>query len=537
MIDWRQKPVHSPEHKYSYQRGEIATVATLIGLGLLIIGIFASKKLVEQQTQTSSRAANTITPSPTPSRTPTRTPTTPQDTVGPTITNFTVSPDPFIPRFGQPPATIRATLSETAYVTLRVFNSGGQEVCTIQNTIRNAPNFSQTWNGMQRCDLATTPAVPPGRYTFRLWAYDDAGNTGNPNPATTTVMVQALAPTATSIPRPTFTPTPTPTLLPGIVVNSASGQSCNQLCAQSNQSCIDVGLNRQGTDNGMYSYFSDSAHPDQNHCVLRSANAATCATVMNNLGSNAICGGRLAEWTYCKCGQSLPSPTARPTPTLTPTQTATPSPTATPTLVPATPTPTIPPNTGDLSLRVPLSGRDFTQQPRPTILASVQLLDGVNVAYTFIDVAFSNVTTPSNDRLYQGNLVNIPNGTYVIRVKLTGYVSRSTSEVTISGGQDRHEVILGPCINKNYCIVGGDLTDDDLIDMLDFSQIIAWVKRDFCSDCGGREGNINDDANVDIFDFQSELDLLLENKQVHGDNRSDTLTDQVRTQGSIGSDQ
>lgn len=124
---------------------------------------------------------------------------------------------------------------------------------------------------------------------------------GNEPPFTTSTV---------STPTPTGSPTrtPTPTLPPGVIINSASGQSCTTACtAFGGKICADVGLDGFAGDNSRYSYFSDPAHPEQNHCDLIGF-GTTCSTVMTDRLQTIppTCGGYKSDWTKCKCVTPTP---------------------------------------------------------------------------------------------------------------------------------------------------------------------------------------------------------------------------------------
>lgn len=101
-------------------------------------------------------------------------------------------------------------------------------------------------------------------------------------------------------------PSPTPTLLPGVYLNSASGKTCNQICAQNGKVCADIGTNTRATDDSAWYWSYD-------HCNI-GPRGTRCAAVMQNTGH--ICQAvptsypqaKPANWTYCKCVNPTPDP-------------------------------------------------------------------------------------------------------------------------------------------------------------------------------------------------------------------------------------
>lgn len=218
-------------------------------------------------------------------------------------------------------------------------------------------------------------------------------------------------------------------------------------------------------------------------------------------------------------------PTATPTINTTPTAT----PTITPTPLPPTVTPTAAPGRSALALSVNLFGSNYTPNPRSTLSGTVELTSGTDVVRTLVDVPFNLKLQSAPTRTYEALLPNIPFGTYKARALLAGFLSRSSLEIT-TGTRNVDNLEIAPsCRDKNSCVVAGDITGDDLVDIADFSSIIDLVRADFCDErekgptCRTSPANLNDDQNVDIFDFQAEVNLLRENKDVHGDGRAPGL--------------
>jgi flagellar hook assembly protein FlgD len=109
------------------------------------------------------------------------------DTLAPTLSGLTDAPDPFSPSTGQT-TTISFTVSEAAYVTLRISNATG----TLSRTLLTSslkPRGSQSviWDGKDGFGVL----VPAGVYTYKVWVQDRASNRASPYPATGKVTVQS----------------------------------------------------------------------------------------------------------------------------------------------------------------------------------------------------------------------------------------------------------------------------------------------------------------------------------------------------------
>ena len=115
----------------------------------------------------------------------TKTKTVTVDINPPTVTSVSVNPTSFKPSLGQK-TTINYTLSESCYVTIKMFNSTGNLVKTrLNNVLQAAGPHSVVWNG--RNDASKI--VPAGTYTIRIWVVDNAGNRASPYPINKTVTV------------------------------------------------------------------------------------------------------------------------------------------------------------------------------------------------------------------------------------------------------------------------------------------------------------------------------------------------------------
>ena len=109
-----------------------------------------------------------------------------KDSLAPTVSGLSDSPDPFRPSTGQTTA-IRYTLSEPATVSLRIYNSGGTLVRTLVSDVYQTILSNQAvWNGRNDSNAL----VPAGTYTYRLWVEDRALNRTSPYPLSGTVRVK-----------------------------------------------------------------------------------------------------------------------------------------------------------------------------------------------------------------------------------------------------------------------------------------------------------------------------------------------------------
>lgn len=165
---------------------------------------------------------------------------------------------------------------------------------------------------------------PVDSYTIGLWKFNgnpldsgihklDGVINGNVEFSNIRYITSGISPILSPSSTPTPTPSPTiksaPSKIPipstTVLPNSASGKSCNDICSFKSGNCISVGLNSTATDGGMYSFFADPSHPDQNHCALRSSNVAKCNTVMIDRKQTlpSTCGGNRADWTNCRCSK------------------------------------------------------------------------------------------------------------------------------------------------------------------------------------------------------------------------------------------
>lgn len=107
------------------------------------------------------------------------------DTVGPTVTDVSVSPSSFNPSLWKK-ATIKYTLLENCYVYVRVYSSAGKLVRTLLSYSSQAAGArSVVWNGKN----SVGSIVPAGVYTIKISVEDKAGNKAATYPIITTVTV------------------------------------------------------------------------------------------------------------------------------------------------------------------------------------------------------------------------------------------------------------------------------------------------------------------------------------------------------------
>ena len=108
------------------------------------------------------------------------------DTTPPTVTGVSVNPTSFNPSLGQK-TTINYTLSESCYVTIKIFKSGILYRTLLNNVLQTADPRSIVWDGKDR----EGNIVPPGTYTIKIWVEDKAGNRAAPFPIPIRVTVLA----------------------------------------------------------------------------------------------------------------------------------------------------------------------------------------------------------------------------------------------------------------------------------------------------------------------------------------------------------
>ena len=76
-----------------------------------------------------------------------------------------------------------------------------------------------------------------------------------------------------------------------IELNSASGLSCNQVCAAEGLICASIGIDTDASDKKGWNYWSYTG------CINFSG--GTCSDVMTN--KDVTCSGHTTMWTYCRC--------------------------------------------------------------------------------------------------------------------------------------------------------------------------------------------------------------------------------------------
>jgi flagellar hook assembly protein FlgD len=108
------------------------------------------------------------------------------DRTSPAVANLTAAPDEFAPRKGQM-TTIAFSLSETAVVTIKIFNSAGTNIRTLQTNLQMpAGNQAVVWDGKTGSGVYAAE----GKYTYKVWVEDPAGNRASPYPASAAVKVK-----------------------------------------------------------------------------------------------------------------------------------------------------------------------------------------------------------------------------------------------------------------------------------------------------------------------------------------------------------
>jgi len=86
-------------------------------------------------------------------------------------------------------------------------------------------------------------------------------------------------------------PSPTPTPIALIMENSATGESCNQICQESGKTCLSVGTNPKADNNKRMLLFSGNCQNYNSDCqIIMDSREATCCN-------------RQTSWTNCRCVQ------------------------------------------------------------------------------------------------------------------------------------------------------------------------------------------------------------------------------------------
>ena len=107
------------------------------------------------------------------------------DTRRPAVTSVSVYPASFNPRTGQS-TRINYTLSESCYITIKIYNSTGALKRTLlYNVLQTSGLHSVLWNGKDSSGVT----VPAGTYTIKIYVIDKSGNKPTPYPIIKTVTV------------------------------------------------------------------------------------------------------------------------------------------------------------------------------------------------------------------------------------------------------------------------------------------------------------------------------------------------------------
>lgn len=79
----------------------------------------------------------------------------------------------------------------------------------------------------------------------------------------------------------------------GVILNSATGKSCNTLCTENGyDSCISIGTDAGGTDGGIWTGFDGDCYPSSGDCTF------------SFWPSYSICSGHWTDWTNCLCSSA-----------------------------------------------------------------------------------------------------------------------------------------------------------------------------------------------------------------------------------------
>jgi C1A family cysteine protease len=119
----------------------------------------------------------------------------------------------------------------------------------------------------------------------------------SPSSTPTPTLIPTFTPTPTSAPISTPTPTPTPTEVGyQIILNSATGKSCNEICGDAGLTCTSAGWDSDALNGKAHLFFNQKCYdytipPGQN-----------CTTKMMSLFKT--CSGHETSWTNCRCETS-----------------------------------------------------------------------------------------------------------------------------------------------------------------------------------------------------------------------------------------
>ena len=125
----------------------------------------------------------------------------------------------------------------------------------------------------------------------------------DPDVIPTDTLPEEPTPTPIIIPTDILPEEPTPTYIEDediyILTNSTS--SCTQVCESKGYICLSVGLDAEATDGKIQSKKTTG-----NTCAIKSSH--TSPSILSD--KKITCGGKRAEWTYCKCttGESIEPP-------------------------------------------------------------------------------------------------------------------------------------------------------------------------------------------------------------------------------------
>jgi len=110
------------------------------------------------------------------------------DTKPPAVTSVSVTPSSFKPTVGET-ARINYTLSESCYVTIKIYNSTGTLKRTLLNGVLQASGLNSiVWNGRDSSNII----VSLGTYTIKIYVTDKAGNRATSYPIVKTVTVSKI---------------------------------------------------------------------------------------------------------------------------------------------------------------------------------------------------------------------------------------------------------------------------------------------------------------------------------------------------------
>jgi len=187
-------------------------------------------------------------------------------------------------------------ISTTANDTTQLqFTTGDVQV--VDTTAEVAPSYNFTNSSLTLNPSINTPTPTPvcvnsgpcDGFVPCCGGCDLSNQCIPPTPTPAVTVAPSPQPTVTTAP----TPTPTPAGGVSVVLNSATGLTCRQVCSNQGKSCTTVGTDSQASNAGAEIYDLNQAR-----CITLQG-GMTCDARM--VDRTQICNGNRANWTRCRC--------------------------------------------------------------------------------------------------------------------------------------------------------------------------------------------------------------------------------------------